>query len=138
MLRNVSSISNPPVQRLGLLTNHHRSGLQCLKSSSPYAKCSRTWNSKASQSLQLPPSSIDLTPQYSPRILHPGSTLGSRKDLLDATAFIEKHRIVPEVSHVLRGLDEVPEGFNLLRQGAQFGKIVVKFPGREPDGSVRL
>jgi len=67
-----------------------------------------------------------------------GSTLGSRKDLLDATAFAEKHQFVPEVSHVLRGLDEVHEGLNLLRQGAQFGKIIIKFPGREPDGSIRL
>ncbi|KAF8327217.1 uncharacterized protein EI90DRAFT_3225625 [Cantharellus anzutake] len=67
-----------------------------------------------------------------------GSTMGSRKDLLDATAFMEKHRIVPEVSHVLRGLEEIHEGFKLLNEGAQIGKIVVKFPGREPDGSVRL
>lgn len=64
--------------------------------------------------------------------------MGSRQDLIDATAFLAKHRIVPEVSHVLRGLDEAEEGFNLLKEGGQIGKIVIKFAGRNPDGEVRL
>ncbi|KAF9517984.1 hypothetical protein BS47DRAFT_1482931 [Hydnum rufescens UP504] len=45
-----------------------------------------------------------------------GSTMGSRQELIDATAFIEKHRIVPVVSHVLRGLEEAEQGFEILRQ----------------------
>jgi len=67
-----------------------------------------------------------------------GSTMGSREDLINATNFIAKHRIIPEVSHVLRGLEESEEGFNLLASGDHIGKIVIKFPGRTPDGDVRL
>jgi D-arabinose 1-dehydrogenase-like Zn-dependent alcohol dehydrogenase len=66
-----------------------------------------------------------------------GSTMGSTKDLADATAFIAHHKIVPEVSHVLRGLDEAKEGFELMASGSRLGKIVIKFPGRTPDGDVR-
>ncbi|KAI0345388.1 NAD(P)-binding protein [Trametopsis cervina] len=55
-----------------------------------------------------------------------GSTMGSRQDLIDATQFIAKHKIVPIVSHVLDGLESAEEGFQLLQQGAQFGKIVIR------------
>lgn len=64
--------------------------------------------------------------------------MGSRQDLIDATNFITQHQIVPEVSHVLRGLEESEEGFRLLAAGEQIGKIVIKFPGRTPEGDVRL
>ncbi|KAF8315460.1 NAD(P)-binding protein [Clavulina sp. PMI_390] len=67
-----------------------------------------------------------------------GSTMGSRQDLIEATDFIAKHRITPEVSHVLRGLEEAEEGFKILQAGDQMGKVVIKFPGRTPGGDVRL
>ncbi|KAI5900674.1 NAD(P)-binding protein [Schizophyllum commune H4-8] len=54
-----------------------------------------------------------------------GSTMGSRKDLEDATAFMAKHKIVPVVSDVLDGLDAVEQGFDLIKRGGQFGKIVI-------------
>jgi len=54
-----------------------------------------------------------------------GSTMGSHKDLIDATNFLAEHRVVPVVSHVLDGLEEVEEGFRLLQQGDHFGKIVI-------------
>ncbi|KAL1707146.1 hypothetical protein EV121DRAFT_278204 [Schizophyllum commune] len=54
-----------------------------------------------------------------------GSTMGSRKDLEDATAFMAKHKIVPIVSDVLDGLDAVEQGFDLIKRGGQFGKIVI-------------
>lgn len=63
--------------------------------------------------------------------------MGSRQDFIDATAFLAEKRIVPEVSRVLRGLEEASEGFRFLEEGNQMGKIVIKFPGREPDGEVR-
>jgi len=66
-----------------------------------------------------------------------GSTMGSRQDFIDATAFLAEKRIVPEVSRVLRGLEEASEGFRFLEEGNQMGKIVIKFPGREPGGEVR-
>jgi D-arabinose 1-dehydrogenase-like Zn-dependent alcohol dehydrogenase len=55
-----------------------------------------------------------------------GSTLGSRKDLIDATKFMSENRIVPVVSHVLEGLEAAEEGFEILKRGDQFGKIVIK------------
>ncbi|KAI4522123.1 NAD(P)-binding protein [Schizophyllum commune Loenen D] len=54
-----------------------------------------------------------------------GSTMGSRKDLEDATTFMAKHKIVPVVSDVLDGLDAVEQGFDLIKRGGQFGKIVI-------------
>ena len=51
--------------------------------------------------------------------------MGSRKDLEDATAFLAEHKIVPVVSDVLDGLDAVEQGFDLIKRGGQFGKIVI-------------
>lgn len=64
--------------------------------------------------------------------------MGSNRDLIEATEFIAKHKIVPEVSTVLRGLDEAEEGFRIMQGGEQMGKIVIKFPGRTPEGEVRM
>ncbi|KAG2106766.1 uncharacterized protein F5147DRAFT_746199 [Suillus discolor] len=55
-----------------------------------------------------------------------GSTMGSLKDLTDATTFMSEHRIVPVVSHVLEGLEAAEEGFELMKRGDQFGKIVIR------------
>ncbi|EAU80627.1 hypothetical protein CC1G_10194 [Coprinopsis cinerea okayama7 len=55
-----------------------------------------------------------------------GSTMGSHKDLEDATAFLEKHQIVPIVSHVLDGFELAEQGFDLINRGDQFGKVVIK------------
>ncbi|TFK36440.1 hypothetical protein BDQ12DRAFT_706376 [Crucibulum laeve] len=55
-----------------------------------------------------------------------GSTMGSHKDLIEATNFLAEHRIVPVVSHVLDGLEAAEEGFELMKRGDQFGKIVIK------------
>ncbi|KAF8626744.1 hypothetical protein AX15_004714 [Amanita polypyramis BW_CC] len=55
-----------------------------------------------------------------------GSTMGSLQDLLDATAFISEHRIVPIVSHVIDGLENTEKGFELMLKGDHFGKVVIK------------
>jgi len=52
--------------------------------------------------------------------------MGSRQDLKDATEFIAQHRIVPIVSHVVDGLESTEQGFELLKRGDQFGKVVIK------------
>jgi NADPH:quinone reductase-like Zn-dependent oxidoreductase len=56
--------------------------------------------------------------------------MGSHKDLIDATKFLSDNRIVPVVSHVLEGLEAAEEGFELMKRGDQFGKIVIKMDGR--------
>ncbi|KAG0696697.1 hypothetical protein DFH29DRAFT_950106 [Suillus ampliporus] len=55
-----------------------------------------------------------------------GSSMGSYKDLTDATKFVSEHRIVPVVSHVLEGFEAAEEGFELMKRGDQFGKIVIR------------
>jgi len=52
--------------------------------------------------------------------------MGSHQDLKDATEFIAQHRIVPIVSHVVDGLESAEQGFELLKRGDQFGKVVIK------------
>lgn len=55
--------------------------------------------------------------------------MGSHKDLIDATNFITKHRLVPIVSHVIEGLEKAEQGFELMKRGQQFGKIVIRLGG---------
>ncbi|KAG6336998.1 hypothetical protein ID866_2099 [Astraeus odoratus] len=55
-----------------------------------------------------------------------GSTMGSHQDLIDATKFMAEHRITPVVSHILDGLEAAEKGFELLKGGEQFGKIVIR------------
>jgi D-arabinose 1-dehydrogenase-like Zn-dependent alcohol dehydrogenase len=56
--------------------------------------------------------------------------MGSHQDLIDATDFLSKHKIVPVVSTVLDGLESAEQGFEEMNQGGQFGKIVIKL--RQP------
>ncbi|KLO14192.1 NAD(P)-binding protein [Schizopora paradoxa] len=56
-----------------------------------------------------------------------GSTMGSHKDLIEATEFLADHKIDPLVSEVLEGLENINKGFEVMEKGSQFGKIVVKF-----------
>lgn len=52
-----------------------------------------------------------------------GSTMGSRQEFFDAVKFIGEHKVQPVVDTVLTGLDEAEKGFELLKQGGQFGKV---------------
>ena len=51
--------------------------------------------------------------------------MGSYKDMKDATEFLAEHRMIPVVSHVLDGLESAEEGFELLKKGDQFGKVII-------------
>lgn len=64
--------------------------------------------------------------------------MGSRQDLLDATEFLSRHRIVPCVSHVLHGLESAEAGFELMKRGDQFGKIVMQIDGSGPKANSKL
>ncbi|EIW60533.1 NAD-P-binding protein [Trametes versicolor FP-101664 SS1] len=61
-----------------------------------------------------------------------GSTMGSKQDLIDATNFLAQHRIVPVVSEVLDGLESAERGFQILENGEQFGKIVIRVADSSP------
>ena len=64
--------------------------------------------------------------------------MGSHQDLIDATKFLEEHRIVPIVSHVLDGLTAAEQGFEIIQRGDQFGKIVIKMPTGRPEDQAKL
>lgn len=54
-----------------------------------------------------------------------GSTMGSRDEFEKMLKFIENHQIRPVVSNVWEGLEKTPEAILNMRNGAQFGKLVV-------------
>lgn len=58
--------------------------------------------------------------------------MGSKQDLIDATNFLAQHRIVPVVSEVLDGLESAERGFQILENGEQFGKIVIRVADSSP------
>ena len=64
--------------------------------------------------------------------------MGSQEDMKHATLFIEEHKIKPVVSVVLDDLDKFEEGFNLMKNNGQFGKIVMKVKHEEDDNNSRL
>ncbi|EPQ28794.1 uncharacterized protein PFL1_03597 [Pseudozyma flocculosa PF-1] len=57
-----------------------------------------------------------------------GSTMGSRREFIEAVRFIEDKRIVPVVDTVLQGLDQADRGFQLLAQAdaRSGGKVVIR------------
>lgn len=58
-----------------------------------------------------------------------GSTMGSRKEFKEMVRFVNEKRIVPVVSKVVEGLDNlegVEELFQDMKQGKQFGKLVIR------------
>ncbi|TFK20539.1 NAD(P)-binding protein [Coprinopsis marcescibilis] len=67
-----------------------------------------------------------------------GSTMGSHKDLEDATAFLTEHKIVPVISQVLDGLESAEQGFQLLNRGDQFGKVVIKIRHQSSTPTAKL
>lgn len=60
-----------------------------------------------------------------------GSTMGSRKEFTEMIEFVKKNKIYPVVSRVQRSeLDDIAaldSLFEDMKQGKQFGKLVVEF-----------
>lgn len=55
-----------------------------------------------------------------------GTAMGSQRELTEATNFIAEHKIVPVVSEILGGLETFEKGFEAMKRGSQFGKIVIR------------
>ena len=62
-----------------------------------------------------------------------GSTMGSRKEFTDMIEFMKKTKAKPVVSHVAKGLnlDSINDLFEQMKQGSQFGKLVVDLAGSQ-------
>lgn len=60
-----------------------------------------------------------------------GSTMGSRKEFKDMVDFVKAKKIYPVVSRTVQSeLDDIPSLdalFEDMKQGKQFGKLVVEF-----------
>ncbi|PLW05571.1 hypothetical protein PCANC_26736 [Puccinia coronata f. sp. avenae] len=54
-----------------------------------------------------------------------GCTMGSLKEFKQMVQFVDKHQIQPVVHKSLCGFEAVEEGFQIMKAGKQFGKIVV-------------
>ncbi|OTA99579.1 hypothetical protein M426DRAFT_325048 [Hypoxylon sp. CI-4A] len=70
-----------------------------------------------------------------------GSTMGSRAEFRDMVAFVRKHEIRPVVSRVVRGLaniDAIDGLFDDMRDGRQFGKLVVEISSPEDEVGAKL
>ncbi|KAI1357060.1 hypothetical protein F5Y01DRAFT_321369 [Xylaria sp. FL0043] len=67
-----------------------------------------------------------------------GSTMGSRKEFAEMIAFVREHRIHPVVSRVVKGLDnmkEIEELYEDIREGRQFGKLVIEIVPDEKESA---
>lgn len=68
-----------------------------------------------------------------------GSTMGSRREFKEMVEFVKQHKIYPVVSRVLQtDLDDVAgidTLFDELKEGKQFGKLVIQFVN---DGESKL
>ena len=56
----------------------------------------------------------------------PGTSMGSQRELMEATEFIAKRKIIPVVSDILDGLENFEKAFDAMKEGSQFGKIVIR------------
>lgn len=54
-----------------------------------------------------------------------GCTMGSLLEFKEMVALIEKHKIEPVIYKTLHGFEQVDQGFQIMKAGEQFGKIVV-------------
>ncbi|GAP83560.1 putative zinc-binding dehydrogenase [Rosellinia necatrix] len=69
-----------------------------------------------------------------------GSTMGSRREFRDMVDFVREREIRPVVSRVAKGLDnfaDIEALFEDIREGRQFGKLVIQIAPDEKD-SARL
>ncbi|KXS09579.1 NAD(P)-binding protein [Gonapodya prolifera JEL478] len=55
-----------------------------------------------------------------------GTTMGSAREFRDCLAFIEKHKLKPIIADVFQGLENAEKAFEKMKNGSQFGKLVVQ------------
>lgn len=70
-----------------------------------------------------------------------GSTMGSRKEFRDMVAFVKEKKIVPVISRTVKGIEnlkEIDELFEHMRDGSQFGKLVIEISEEGKGGGSKL
>ena len=71
------------------------------------------------------PSALNLRMVFWKQLSILGSTMGSDQDFSNMLAFVDEHQVKPLVDKVF-GLEDVVTAFDRMKDGAQFGKIVVR------------
>lgn len=61
--------------------------------------------------------------------------MGSLEEFKAAVSFISQHQLKPVVHTILDGLESFEDGFELIKSGEQFGKIVIRI---EKNGKGKL
>lgn len=67
-----------------------------------------------------------------------GSTMGSRKEFKDMVAFVNEKKIKPVLSRTVKGIENLKEIdglFDEMKEGKQFGKLVIELGGEGAVGS---
>ena len=73
------------------------------------------------------PPAFDMRAFYRRQLSLIGTKMGSRADFAAMIAFVERHRITPEIDRVFPFAD-LNQALAWLDEGAQFGKIGLTFP----------
>lgn len=92
----------------------------------------------ASYGMTVAPKMDWLMPAVLKQIELRGTTMGSRAEFRDMVAFVRERRIVPVISRVVRGLDNLDgiEGlFDDMKAGRQFGKLVIEIATDDGDAA---
>jgi NADPH:quinone reductase-like Zn-dependent oxidoreductase len=70
-----------------------------------------------------------------------GTTMGSRKEFAEMVEFVRQHKIKPVVSRSVKGLtdlDAINGLFDEMKQGKQFGKLVIEIGSSSPGSPSKL
>ncbi|KAI0966828.1 hypothetical protein F4678DRAFT_448292 [Xylaria arbuscula] len=92
----------------------------------------------SSYGMTLSPKMDWLMPAVMKNIELRGSTMGSRVEFADMIAFLREHAIHPVVSRVVKGLDnlkEIEELYAEIREGRQFGKLIIEIAADEKESA---
>ncbi len=73
------------------------------------------------------PDGLDLHRLFWRQLCIQGTTMGTDEEFAEMIAFVQKHKLVPVIDRVYP-FPEILRAFERMRQGAQFGKLVVEFP----------
>lgn len=71
------------------------------------------------------PAKLDLFRMFWNQITLQGSTMGNDTEFADMISFVEEHKIEPVIDSV-RPFEEIIDAFDAMRDGKQFGKLVVE------------
>lgn len=63
-----------------------------------------------------------------------GSTMGSLAEFKEAVAFVGKHKLRPVIHKTVPSLDQAEDAFQAMKNGEQFGKLVVRITHDADDG----